>query len=173
MAPAARPDERLSDRKAIGRALRAALLRTGRRIQKASLRRFRSRGIGRAIFGSEKFRAKHAKGLYVTLGKVNQRADGSVDTVVRAKGLAAIAEEGGRFKPHVIVPRRAPRLVFKAAPAPLVAKSVDGFVFATKVQHPGATHPRMPHLAPSVEEDRAQARQDIADAMNRLIDGVK
>lgn len=65
-------------------------------------------------------------------------------------------EEGTR--PHVIVPRRAPRLAFQK----------DGkWVFAKRVNHPGTK--AQPFFGPAVDEANRYANVEMSAAMDRVL----
>jgi hypothetical protein len=150
---------RMGDPRAIKRVLTNALRRTATGIRKGSMTRFRSRGVGRRIFGTKKFRMKHSKGL-LSVSRARDRGT-HVELDVTAKGFAAIQESGGRTAPHVIKAKNAPLLVFRVP---------GGLVKAKEVQHPGATHPRMPHLGPAVREGTTVGTREIEAAMEGHID---
>lgn len=149
---------RVGDPRAIKRLLSDELRRGAREIRKRGLAGFRSRGVGRRVFGAGEIGRQHAKGLGVS--RVRDRGD-HVELDVYAKGLAAIQEEGGRMAPHVIEAKNAPNLVFRVP---------GGLVVTKRVQHRGATHPRMPSVGPAVEKVTPEITREIERAMEGHLD---
>lgn len=148
---------RMGDPKAIRRALTNAFRRGGNKVRVDAIRRFRSRGVGRRIFGGRKFKQKDA---LISLGRVRGRGE-SVEMDLTAKGFAAIQEQGGTTKPHVIKPKNAPLLVFRVP---------GGFVMTKLVNHPGARHPRMPSVEPALEKGAPGITEEIRAAVSGHID---
>jgi len=156
---------RIGDPRAIQRAVRNALRRGANAIRKDAIARFRSQGVGRRIFGSRKFRQKHTKGL-IGVSRARDRGD-QVELEIYAKGMAAIQEEGGTTAAHTIKPG-----AFKLKGVPvLVFRVPSGLVITSKaVQHPGATHPRMPHLKPAIEKGIPDVSREIVAVMDAHVD---
>jgi hypothetical protein len=81
--------------------------------REVAIRKLRTRGIGRRLFGEGNAAAGRGKDLrgglriLISIMKVEASAAG-VKTGLQAKGLAAILEEGGRTKKHVIRARNTP-----------------------------------------------------------------
>jgi len=148
---------RMGDPRAIRRALKNALRRGANAVRKDAVARFRSRGVGRRIFGSRKFRQKDAP---ISVGRARDRGD-EVELDITAKGFAAIQEQGLRTAAHVIVPKNAPKLVFRVP---------GGLVITDKVNHPGAMHPRMPSVEPAIEKGAPEITREIIAAVDGHVD---
>jgi hypothetical protein len=156
---------RMGDPRAIRRALTNAFRRGGGRVRADAIRSFRSRGIGRRIFGGKKFKQKDAM---ISLGRVRGHGD-SVQMDITARGFAAIQEIGGTTRPHVIAPKNfAPRGV------PLLVFRVPGALVITSkpVHHPGSRMPRIPSLAPALERGAPMIGDEIRRALDTHIDGA-
>lgn len=156
---------RMGDPRAIKRALTNALRRSATKIRTESIRRFRSQGIGRRIFGTRKFRKKDSKGL-IGVSRARDRGE-HVELDIYAKGMAGIQESGGRTAAHTIKPG-----AFRLNGVPVLVFRVPGalVITANPVQHPGATHPRMPHLEPALARGSADATREIQQAMEGHLD---
>lgn len=120
------------------RAIRRVLGRT----KTLTLRAFRSRGIGRAIFGKNPAGArKLIKTTRVeVIGKDFYRVG------LDLKGFVALQETGGQTKPHPIRAKGSGRLAFEGKPGDLTRPR--------SVRHPGGRVARFPAAEPIM---RAQA----------------
>lgn len=149
---------RLADQRALAELRAKALKDLVVAIAKRSKESARQRGVIRRLF------ARRASGLDV-LFRVSGATERKrllrksvTEVSLEIRGLAAIQETGGTTRPHVIKPKNAPKLVFRAA---------GRLVVTDKVDHPGATHPRIPSAADAFEQaerDGAAAIQDAMDA---------
>ena len=145
---------------AVNRAITASLERRANDARREAVRVFTSASIGKGIFG------RNDRGAWkiITLGRIQQQGD-TISMALKAAGLAALQETGGRIKPHVIKPKRAKVLAF-ASPGGF------GFggemAFAPIVHHPGATVPRHVALVPAAEKIPAQVVEDVRKALVAL-----
>lgn len=131
----------------IGNVLGAGLSRA----EKYAVEDFTSRGIGRGIFGRKPdgvLRQRAISRTRVTI-QGNRFIGG-----LKAQGLAALQEGGGRTKPHRI-PRRGTTL--------MAFTSGGEQRFAMSVNHPGGAVPRYPFL------QKAMERAEIAQAIDREV----
>lgn len=129
-----------------------AFRKSARRMRSDIVKRARRRGILRTVYG------RRSAGLSrkVKLGRVRKIPRNNLQANLTATGLIKIQETGGRFKPHTIRPKKAPRLVFVTH---------GRLVAARLVRHPGATHPKIPVFWPTVERAGPQLRQDVGEAI--------
>jgi hypothetical protein len=119
----------------------------------AGVREFTQHGIGRRIFGWAN------EGAYKIITLLPTRVDGdSIVATLRAVGLAALQETGGRIRPHLIKPKRASILAFETRGA---AGFGGDLAFARLVHHPGGALPKHPALLPAAEKVPAIALEDI------------
>lgn len=150
---------------AIRAGARRALRRTGTAVQAAAVNLFRQRGVGRSVFG------KRVSGvrLYIKRGRFFERP-GVIGQPVRAIGLAAIQEVGGRIEDHVIVPKNRKMLAFPV-------KGAFGFggdlAFAKEVHHPGAQHPKMPYLQRAAESEQHRFKAALEVELDKALKGKK
>lgn len=131
-----------------------ALRRTGTAVQGTAVDLFRQRGIGRTVFG------KKASGARKLIRRSKLRVtEGVLEQPITVIGMAAIQERGGRFKPHVIVPKNRKALRFGVAGA--FGFGGDAVFSRGEVQHPGASHPAMPFLAQAAARNMTKFRQEV------------
>ena len=142
---------RVSDDRALMKATSNAFRKSEKGIRSEIIKRARTRGILKSIFG----RRPAGLGRMVKLGRVRKILT-NFQAPLTAGGLMAIQERGGRLKPHTIKPKNAPRLVF-VTHGRLVAVPL--------VRHPGATHPKMPVFWPAVRRSGSILRRDMAEAI--------
>lgn len=139
-----------------------AFRRTARHIRKEIVDNSRKRGILRRLYG----RKRKDLNRSLKLSRVRRHRDDYEAPLSSTSGLMAIQELGGRFKPHEIRPKNAPKLVFVTH---------GRLVVTSKVNHPGATHPKMPVFWPAVQESgprlRAETAQAIADHLRSSLRG--
>lgn len=124
------------------------------RARTAAVREFTAHSIGRKLFG------RRDRGAFKIIQLEPIRAEGdTVTATLKALGLAAIQEQGGRIKPHIIKPRRAKVLAYAQAGAP---------AFARIVHHPGATMPAHPALVPEAQKIPAEVVAEVQAALEAL-----
>lgn len=98
-------------------------------------------------------------------GQVGGVIRGSVGTNRRTVPYAAIHEFGGKTRPHVIMPKNKKVLRFASAQGAFLQGNKSGFVFASRVNHPGSNMPERSYLRSSLREVTPTARQMIAAAV--------
>jgi len=124
--------------------------RSGLRLaHRDAMKRFTSHGIGRAIWGRDVTSSGGArKGsnlpTFIKLEKTRWTARG-LEGALKAKGLPALVERGGRTRPHTITSKSDGVIKFSLPSLP------GGFGFAPKVKHPGAVVPSRPFMRPALE----------------------
>lgn len=141
-----------------------AFRRTAPHIRSEMVDKGRSRGVLRSVFGGNR-RRRVGLNRAIKLHRVKKVAgdfQAKLNTLGGAGALVDIQETGGRFRPHVIAPSTAPKLAFR----------VDGRLIVTsQVQHPGATHPRIPVFWPAVRESAVRLRKETAEALHNYFRG--
>ena len=138
---------KVGDGKDITRIGGNALRRGARRIASATIKEQKQRGVLKSVFG------KDSAGLRKRIHPSRLRsAGGVIEVPITVKGLAAIQETGGRMGPHVIEPS-ARKLVFVTH-----GKFV---VTGKRVNHPGATHPKMSTFVEEFERGQRATIEDV------------
>jgi hypothetical protein len=125
------------------REVKNAIRRAGNKGRREALERLSSRGLGRVLAnlhgGRKIFTQRHGKTatgvppLIVNLSRVRvqgQAGGRTFETGLKASGMAALIEQGGRTRPHTIQARRGVKLYAGGRP----------------VRHPGSRVPRNPFL---------------------------
>lgn len=116
----------------------------------------RSRGIGRAIWGTKR------GGATMVVKRTRVKDSGGVITAgLHVRGLAALQEAGGRTKPHDITPKIAQRLVFEGR---------TGTVVARRVKHPGSIVPAIPFLRPTLDRTLPEIVTEMDRAYQEALD---
>jgi hypothetical protein len=131
-----------------------------------AVKKFTSRGVGKGIFGRGK-----DKGAYklIKTGAILSRG-GTFVLSLGLRGFAAMQEQGGRTKPHVIEPKfkKALRLkggsvsntfLRRGGASKGVASSLG--VFRQSVKHPGSNIPRHPFAGDAMREAAPQIQVAI------------
>lgn len=116
---------------------------------------FRSKGIGRRVFGQK---ASGARVLFKR-GRITKESDGYRGSLT-ATGLAGLQELGGRTRKHPI-PKTG---------TTLMAFTTGGQrAFAMRVNHPGAQHPAMPSLPAAAERALPKISEEINKGLQQAV----
>lgn len=127
-----------------------ALRRTGTAVQGTAVEVFRSRGIGRRIFGRKAAGARKI----ITRSKLRGDPDFVIQPV-KLKGLAAIQEAGGVTRPHLIRPKNKKRL------------AINGKPIMGSVLHPGSRMPAMPIGSRAIDRNTDRFATEMAKELQR------
>ncbi len=126
---------------------KAAIRRGQNRLRKAVVDEFRSRGVGRAIFG-QKVTATSMKTI-VAREKVKKTGE-RYEVGIRVKGIAAIVAKGEKTKAHPI-----------GHSNKLMASKARGFAARGTVQHPGSQMQRDDFPGRAVEKTRGAFAAEV------------
>jgi hypothetical protein len=126
---------------------------------------FRSRGIGRRMFAKN----PGAAGRYIKTQPLREAA-GSITGGLLVVGMAALQEEGGTTKRHIIRPKGRRYLVFQARQAD--ARNRDGLTFARQVQHPGSHLRKLPLITQAFMASEPMLAADMDRTMQATADRV-
>lgn len=157
-----------------GESMRPAILRAMKRVARVprllAVQRFTSQGVGKGIFG------KNNSGAFriIKTGAVATQG-GTFVLSLELRGFAAMQDQGGRTKPHWIVPKNRKALRLKSGQgvgghaiantfllrgaAKSVASNLGVFRFG--VHHPGANVPRHPFAADAMRAAAPRIQQEI------------
>lgn len=138
-----------------GRDISNAMRRVIRRARTQALDRgSQLPGVLHAVF------EKDRSGLRKLVKTIRVRRSGETfESGLEVKGLAALAENGGRTAAHRIVPKLARLLVWQG-PA--------GLVFAREVRHPGGRVPKTPFVRPQIERSAEAMKVEVETALDAL-----
>lgn len=136
-----------------------AIRRTSTTWRSLTVAGIRSRGVGRALW------AKKSTSLrpIVKRMRVQKVGDGFTSGIVLS-GLAALQEDGGRTKAHIIKPWRASRLAFVGPKGHLISP--------VSVKHPGSRIPAMPSAAPAVPAVEADLAVQLDKEYQKAVEKV-
>lgn len=128
-----------------------AMKRVLRRARTVAAGKIRSRGIGRALWGKGRSTAT----LSLKVERV-KRSGTTLSGGLEAKGVAAMIDQGGMTKPHVIKPKNGTVLALKLP---------GGRAFARAVRHPGSRIPAQPFMktAQAAVESDLPKELDVAN----------
>lgn len=130
-----------------------------------ALQELRGTRLGQAIFGNRKKAAKGMVRQNLIGSSARRRSETVFEGSLRAKGLAALIEKGGKTKPHKIKAWRGKFLVFKATGRSggfLGLRKRSGLIAVPAVNHPGAPVPREPFLRRSMERAAPKIRAEVS-----------
>jgi hypothetical protein len=118
-----------------------------------ALGQMRATRLGQALFGARKKPASGVVRQNLIGSSARRRSLTVFEGTLRAKGLAALIETGGKTKPHRIKAWRGRFLVFQATGRTgfLGLRRRTGIIAVPAVNHPGARVPREPFLRRSME----------------------
>lgn len=168
-----------------GDSIRPAIVRALKQVgevpKRLAVEGFVGRGVGRGIFG------RNAKGAYklIKTGAVETKGSTFI-LALELRGFAALQEQGGRTKPHVIVPRRRKALRLKGGPGGQGSLASNTFLrrgatkgvasdlgaFRNAVNHPGSAIPRHPFAAEAMRGAAPQIQAAIDNAITKAGTGI-
>lgn len=151
-------------------AVKGALRAGAGRIKRRAVKDFLASGIGRGVYVLDAGggRAQAAKGKknatkLLTISRV-ETSGLTAKAVASAKGLAALAEMGGRIGPHTIEAKRPSRLPDKR---PLL--SVGDGVASGPVKHPGASVRQNDAMQRALSAEDPKIAADITKRLDALV----
>lgn len=153
-------------------AVKGALRAGAGRIKRRAVKDFLASGIGRGVYvrdaggGGRTQAAKGKKNAakLLTISRV-ETSGLTAKAVASAKGLAALAEMGGRIGPHTIEAKRPSRLPDKR---PLLSFGSEG-VASGPVKHPGATVRKNDAMQRALTAEDPKIAADITKRLDALV----
>lgn len=136
-----------------------ALRRTGTAVQSSAIDLFRSRGVGRRIFGAKPAGVRKL----ITRSRLRTR-HGVLEQPITMKGLAAIQEKGGSIGAHEIRAKNKKSLAFQWT---------GGSFFARSVWHDATRYPAIPYANRAVAMNVGKLREEIDKELASIMGGKK
>lgn len=157
---------------AVMKAVKGALRAGAGRIKRRSVKDFLASGIGRGVYVRDAGgtgRTQAAKGKknatkLLTVSRV-ETSGLTAKAVASVKGLAALAEIGGRIGPHTIQSKRPSRLPDKR---PLLSFGSDG-VASGPVAHPGANVRKNDSMQRALTAEDPKITADITKRIDEMV----
>jgi hypothetical protein len=132
-----------------------------------TINHFKTRGVGRSIWGKAEARGKNVnKDLRLIVKRMRVRSEGgdSFSGGLTLKGLAAIQEKGGKTAAHTIKAKNAPTLAFLDRSGRLVRP--------IEVSHPGSNIPAVPSAATTLSAAESKFREEIETGLKKATEKV-